>query len=90
MRLLGTVILTLVIVSGSVVIAYQFAPGVDDASSGVYWFVGLCSIPLVVGLTIDYDVRLVESTKLAIKASLLGLPSYAVWPSRARRLQQLA
>ena len=59
-RLLGTVILTLVIVSGSVVIAYQFAPGVDDTSSGVYWFVGLCSIPLVVGLTIDYDVFLIS------------------------------
>jgi putative drug exporter of the RND superfamily len=59
-RLLGTVVVTLVIVSGSIVFAYQYASGWTGESAGVYWFVGLCSVPLVIGLTIDYDVFLIS------------------------------
>ena len=56
LRLLGTVIVTLIFVSGSTVLMYQYILGYD----GIYWFVPICTACLVVGLTIDYDVFLIR------------------------------
>lgn len=60
LRLLGTVAVTLAIVSGAIVFTYQFASGLHGEAAGIYWFVGLCSTCLVIGLTIDYDVFLIS------------------------------
>jgi uncharacterized membrane protein YdfJ with MMPL/SSD domain len=55
-RLLGTVIVTLIFVAGSTVLMYQYILGYD----GIYWFVPICTACLVIGLTIDYDVFLIR------------------------------
>jgi uncharacterized membrane protein YdfJ with MMPL/SSD domain len=55
-RLLGTVVVTLIFVAGSTVLMYQYILGYD----GIYWFVPICTTCLVVGLTIDYDVFLIR------------------------------
>ena len=55
-RLLGTVIATLAVTSGSTVFLFQVYLGLD----GIYWFVPICSASLVIGLTVDYDVFLIS------------------------------
>jgi predicted RND superfamily exporter protein len=55
-RLLGTVVVTLLFVAGSTVLMYQYILGYD----GIYWFVPICTACLVIGLTIDYDVFLIS------------------------------
>ena len=55
-RLLGTVVVTLIFVAGSTVLMYQYILGYD----GIYWFVPICTACLVIGLTIDYDVFLIS------------------------------
>ena len=55
-RLLGTVVVTLLYVGGCSVLMYQYVLGYD----GIYWFVPICTACLVIGLTIDYDVFLIS------------------------------
>ena len=56
LRLLLTVIVTLVFVVGTVQLVFQEFLGLD----GIYWLVPIATAPLVVGLTIDYDVFLIS------------------------------
>ena len=62
-RLLGTVIVTLLYVAGCTVLMYQYILGYD----GIYWFVPICTACLVIGLTIDYDVFLIRYDRLVAK-----------------------
>lgn len=55
LRLLLTILVTLVWCAAAAVVVYQDLGGMD----GVYWIVPLSCGPLVVGLTIDYDVYLI-------------------------------
>ena len=56
LRLLLTVAVTLVFVVGVIKVAFQDILGLD----GVYWLIPISTAPLVVGLTIDYDVFLIS------------------------------
>ena len=56
LRLLLTVAVTLVFVAGTTQVVFQQAMGLD----GVYWLIPIATAPLVVGLTIDYDVFLIS------------------------------
>jgi len=55
-RLIGTVLVTVVIVAGSTVLCFQYILDQD----GIYWFVPVCTSCQVIGLTIDYDVFLIS------------------------------
>jgi predicted RND superfamily exporter protein len=56
LRLLVTVMVTLVVVAGTTVLVFQVILG----QPGIYWFVPICSACLCIGLTIDYDVYLIS------------------------------
>ena len=56
LRLIVTIIATLLSVAGASVLVYQFAGQLD----GIFWMVPLSCGCLIVGLTIDYDVFLIS------------------------------
>lgn len=55
-RLLLTILVTLVVVSGGAVLVYQELMGLD----GLYWVVPISCSCLIVGLSLDYDVFLIS------------------------------
>ena len=66
LRLLFTVIITLAIVSGIVYFVVQYIMKLD----GVYWLVVVACGPLVIGLTIDFDIFLISKIYDARKSGL--------------------
>ena len=66
LRLLVTVVVTLAIVSGILHLVVRHAMQLD----GVYWLVVIACGPLVIGLTIDFDVFLISKIYDARKAGL--------------------
>ena len=56
LRLLLTVLVTVGVTAGLLVAVFQVALGCD----GIYWIVPVCTAPLVIGLTLDYDLFVVS------------------------------
>jgi predicted RND superfamily exporter protein len=53
-RLLATISVTVIIVLGITVLIF------DSFGTGIYWMIPVCCIPLIIGLTLDYDTFLVS------------------------------
>lgn len=53
-RLLVTISVTVIMVLGITVIIFQ------GYGKGIYWMIPICCIPLIIGLTLDYDTFLVS------------------------------